>query len=424
MKNLLKPFFLFCLLSVTFFACDDFDDVKVDDNENEYMVDDNLIVTYPQFTITATMGGIASAYPDFATVSDKFTSGVEIYKITYNTTFDDKDVVASGLVCIPTTGGTYPLMSFQNGTNTLHSMAPSESVDDDILSLPQKIANGEGLFSILGMMASSGFVVAIPDYLGFGASDDMFHPYLHAESTIQSVTDMLRAVKEFMAENESVSISNDLYITGYSQGGWSTMQLQKAIETEYSNEFNLKASACGAGPYDITTVTETVATASEYPMPYFLAYLFNSYEKLGMETPIDSVFRQPYADKISGLFDGNHSGADINGELTTVVADLFQPDFIANWTTGETFASLRSMMRENSIEGYNTNVPTLLVHGTADIYVPPVLSTDLHQQFMDKGVSSDLVMLKPLPGLDHTGAIMPAELAAIVWFIQLRDGEI
>lgn len=411
MKDLLKPFLLFCLLAVTFHACDKFDDVKVDGDENEYLVKENLVRSYDQTLIGIAINIAATQYPTLNTIKDKFTSGIEIYKITYNTTFKGHNVTASGLVCIPTTEGTYPLMSFQNGTNTLHDAAPSEDLDAD-------------LFKMLGMMASSGFVIAIPDYLGFGASDNMFHPYLHAESTVQSVTDMLRAVKEFIDGNGSVSLNEDVYITGYSQGGWSTMQLQKAIETQYPNEFNLKASACGAGPYDISTVTELVTSQPEYPMPYFLAYLYNSYSELGMETPIDSVFQEEYAAKISGLFDGNHSGAQINAELTTTVADLFQPNFIANWKTSETFTSLRNMMEENSIEGYNTNVPTLLLHGTADTYVPPVLSSDLYQQFIGKGVSTDLVTLAPLPDLDHTGAIMPAELAAIVWFIQLRDGEI
>jgi hypothetical protein len=36
----------------------------------------------------------------------------------------------------------------------------------------------------------------MPDYLGFGSSDNMFHPYLHKESTVQTVLDMLRAVDE------------------------------------------------------------------------------------------------------------------------------------------------------------------------------------------------------------------------------------
>jgi len=411
MKDLLKPFLLFCLLTVTFYACDDFDDVKVDGDENEYLIDENLVSIYNKDIISLTINVLAPQYPDLNTIKDKFTSGVEVYKITYNTTFEGENVVASGLVCVPTAEGSYPLMSFQNGTNTLYSAAPSEDP-------------GADLFKLLEMMSSSGFVIAIPDYLGFGASDDMFHPYLHAESTVQSVTDMLRAVKELIEGNTSVTLNNDLYITGYSQGGWSTMQLQKAIETQYSSEFNLKASACGAGPYDISTVTELVTSQTEYPMPYFLAYLFNSYAELNMATPIDSVFQEEYAAKISGLFDGNHSGAQINDSLTTVVADLFQPTFIANWKTSETFASLRTMMEENSIEGYSTNVPTLLLHGTADTYVPPVLSSDLYQQFIGKGVSTDLVTLAPLTGLNHTSAIMPAELAAIVWFIQLRDGDI
>ena len=82
------------------------------------------------------------------------------------------------------------------------------------------------------------------------------------------------------------------------------------------------------------------------------------------------------------------------------------------------------MLEENSISGYSTSTPTLLIHGDADTYVPSSLSENLHDEFIDAGVSSELINLTLLPGLDHTGAIVPAELASIIWFIELRDSEI
>lgn len=381
MKSFLQPIFFFFLFSVVLFSCDNFDDVPANGSNDIYLVSHEKVST-------------------------------DVYKISYYTTFEGEKRKASGLVCVPSNAGTYPLMSFQNGTNTLHSAAPS-------LAPPNS-----DLFQLLGMMASSGFVIAIPDYLGFGVADDMFHPYLDKESTVQTVLDMLRATKEMVEKLESTELNEDLYITGYSQGGWSTMQVQKAIESNYSGEFNLVASACGAGPYDLVGISNYVFGQTTYPMPYFLGYLINSYSNLGMTTPIDSMFREPYASRIPGLFDGSKDGAEINTELTKVVGDLFTTSFLDNWESGPVYSSFYSMLQDNSISGYKTKVPTLLIHGSADTFVPSFTSQNLYNEFITQGVNSSLLYYIELPGLDHQDAVVPAELQAIKWFLQIKEGEI
>ncbi len=337
---------------------------------------------------------------------------VSVYTITYSTTFKGEPVTASGLVAIPTTNGIqFPVISFQNGTNTLHSMAPSVNPNDE-------------LYLMLEFVASTGFIISVPDYLGFGASEDMFHPYLDKESTVQTVVDMLRAVKELVNNYLYTDMSNDLYITGYSQGGWATMQLQKAIESQYSSEFNLKASACAAGPYDLNYINNYVLDQTTYPMPYFLGYVFNSYINLGYITnPASDLFNSPYDIRITSLYDGTHSGDEINAQLTTTVADLFTEDYRNNATTDARYASVISSMSDNSISAWNTTTPTLLLHGTADDFVPFQVSQNIYQDFLSKGVNPDKVTFIPLPDENHTSGVIPAEITAIKWFLDLKGTE-
>jgi len=410
MKSFFNVFSILFILSVVLFSCDNFEDVPAENN-NVYLTSSTSVGVHSIVEINTLIGIASTQFPDLATISNKFTAPVEVYKITYYTTFEGNKREASGLVCVPNVSGTYPLMSFQNGTNTLNSAAPSVAPNSD-------------LFRLLSLMASSGFVLSIPDYLGFGAADDMFHPYLDKESTVQTVVDMMRATKELIAEIDGIELNNDLYITGYSQGGWSTMQLQKAIETNYSGDFNLKASACGAGPYNLVAINDYVLAQNTYPMPYFLGYIMNSYSHLGMTTPVDSVFKEPYASRIPGLYDGSKDGTEINAQLTTNVADLLVENYVENWNKPGIYESLYSMMESNSISGYNTHVPTLLLHGTADTFVPPFTSQNLYNEFIAAGVSTSLVHYMELNGLDHTGAVVPAELQAIIWFLQIRDGAV
>ncbi len=86
---------------------------------------------------------------------DKIVNDIQIYTIKYNTTFEGKNVIASGLVLMPKKAKKFPLLSFQNGTNTEHRKAPSvyyESI----------------MFQLFNIIASTGFIVSVPDYLGFG----------------------------------------------------------------------------------------------------------------------------------------------------------------------------------------------------------------------------------------------------------------
>jgi pimeloyl-ACP methyl ester carboxylesterase len=407
--NILSKTLLISLFVVIFSSCHNIFDNDDEDSTNEYLINYNTEKSYLPILIEALFDRMVDQYPDMAAIRNRVEYGIQVYKITYYTTLQGESQVASGLVCVPMGEGPFPVMSYQNGTNTLHSNAPSENPNRD-------------LYLMLESVASTGFVVAIPDYIGFGSSDNTFHPYLHKESTVQTVIDMLRAIDELTENELNVSINNDLYITGYSQGGWATMAVQKAIETEFSNEFNLKASACGSGPYDLSYINKYIRNQETYPMPYFTGYMFNSYQNLGvMTTPIDSVFQEPYAEKIPELYDGTMSGEEINDELTTVVADLFTENYILNYETDSTFTSLRETLVDNSIEAWVTSTPTRIYHGTADDFVPAQVSTSIYQDFLELGVSSNQVVMVPLPDLGHTEAIIPTGLASIQWFLELTE---
>ena len=367
-----------------------------------------MVRSYLPVMVETMFEQLVSQYPEMASVQERVKHGIIIYKITYKTTFNGESQLASGLVSIPTGEGSFPVISYQNGTNTLHSNAPSVNPNYDY-------------YILLEAIASTGFVISMPDYLGFGSSDNMFHPYLHKESTVQTVLDMLRAVEE-LATVRAFSLNNDLYLTGYSQGGWATMQVQKAIEDEFSSEFNLKASAPGAGPYDLNFIKTYILSQETYPMPYYFGYLYNGLINLDDEAvpPIGEVFSAPYNSLIPKLFDGSNSGEEINAQLTTEVAELFTENFRFNYKTDALFNSLTEILEDNSIEAWNTSIPTRIIHGKADTYVPAIISKNIYDDFVAKGAGSRVQFIE-IPETDHIGGIVPAGLISIGWFLELTE---
>jgi len=408
-NNLLFKLILLFLLVTTFSGCDLDDDNKV--HEDNYIVDFVKHKTYTIDEIKARLNLYVILYPELKGIVDNLKYGVEVYKITYKTKFKDKEIIASGLVSVPQTSGTYPIISYQNGTNTLHSNAPSVNPDDQ-------------LYQMLEFVASTGFIVSVPDYLGFGSSANMFHPYYDKKSTNESTTDMLWAVRE-LANNYLVALpKNDLYIMGYSQGGWATMQLQKHIEENYSSELKLKASACGAGGYDVRYINDYILAQTEYPMPYYIGYIINSYAKLGDVTnPATDIFKSPYSERVLTLYNGTKSGDEINAQLTTKIADLFTTEYRTGVNTNVKYASVVNSLSKNTISAWKTNIPTMILHGTADTYVPYQGSENIYNDFLAKGVPKSTVTLVPFPGLGHSSAIIPSGVASINWFIELNKGK-
>jgi pimeloyl-ACP methyl ester carboxylesterase len=373
---------------------------------NQYLISNELKF---DMTTADVKTSLQTYIPDIGLVGTLIQSDIEIQKIVYKTTFKSTSIQASGLVCLPKTAGNYPVLCFQNGTNTLHSEAPTENPKGDVVSMLESVA-------------SMGFIVVIPDYIGFGASAQLPHPYLHAESTTQSILDMLRAVNEYGTDVKVIAKpTKKLFIFGYSQGGWATMLLQKAIETNYSSEFTLVASSCASGPYSLEYMNDYVSSQTDYPMPYFLAYLLNAYTTIGLvSNPLSDFIQAPYAAIIPGLFDGNHSGGSINAMLTTKMDSFLTPAFRTEFATNAKFSSLKSAFIANSVEAWNASTPMHLYHGADDTYIPVSMSQTIFADFKTKGVPDSKIQLVIIPGADHTTAITSVALDTILWFLGLK----
>lgn len=375
---------------------------------DKYLVSYSGARTMTMADVNAMFSPVQSQYPDVATILPYVKSGARVFTVTYNTTFGTKKLVASGLVCVPDGVGTYPMLSFQNGTNTVYAEAPS-------------LGAYTYTFQLINGFAATGFVIVIPDYLGFGASTSVFHPYLLWEPTVNPILDLFRAVKEMSAKTDiKFKLSNDLYIMGYSQGGLATLQLQKTIETSYSSEFNLKGSGCGAGPYNLALVMQNILSSGTYPQPYYLAYIMKGFKSGGaISNPYSDIFNEPFASRIDGLFNGINSGTAINNQLSTSTMELLTADFRTNYNTSAKFRELRDAMTANSVPAWRIKTPLLLVHGQADQDVTPQTSKQLYDDLVKLDAALPVTYM-PLAGLNHGTASAPAIIAFIKQFLTIR----
>lgn len=321
---------------------------------------------------------------------------VRLYRVTYSTTSTDgRAIEASGALIVPVSATGSPLVSIQHGTLFNELDAPSYFKT--------------GTESLLGIvMGASGYITALPDYVGYGASKAEPHPYEHAEGLAVPAVDFLFAVRE-KVEEEGWSWNKQLLLAGYSAGGYATLATQKLLEEKYPREFSIRASSCGAGAYNKSLLLDefiTQATAGQVNHNRSYIWVLQTYNRIhGLNKPMNYYFKEPYAAAIQK--DG--PAVSFTGSFNS----LLQPDFIQRYTSGgET--ELRAAFKENDLINWKTSVTTLFTHGDADTYVPYINSTTALAGLQKAGSSQ--VSLNTVKGGTHESAIQEFILRTYLLF--------
>ena len=79
---------------------------------------------------------------------------------------------------------------------------------------------------------------------------------------------------------KSDKYNNQLFIAGYSEGGYATMATVKEIEENY-NDINITMSFPMAGAYDLSgTMVELMLSEEVYPDPFYLPFFIPPYFSL------------------------------------------------------------------------------------------------------------------------------------------------
>lgn len=321
-----------------------------------------------------------------------------MYSVEYTTMYGEQEITASGTVFLPVNGEEpkkFPVLSFQHGTIASNAEAPSKLAVGDIQNL------------LYSGMAGAGFVVVVPDYIGFGASVDITHPYYIEEPTAQAIIDIIRAGGELALDNE-IEISDHLYLAGYSQGGYATMAAHKYLEEQGMEWFDLQKSYPSSGGYDVLGVRNYFFSLEVYQQPFFLAYVaeaFRTYYGWPV-ADLGQVFNEPFVDQIPTFFDATLSGGQINDLLNDTISVLVRADYLANPDAPE-YAQFTEAFSNNALLDWTPEVSVALFHGDADVTVPYQNSVDSYSSFISTGTSEDIMSFTTLPGATHGGGFVP-----------------
>lgn len=375
--------------------------------------------------------------------------GYKAVKIVYNTTTPDGKVVkASGLLVIPKVSDAYQQYLAQNGKSfSISSICDNHGTifkNDEAPSIVEK-ANGLPDYSVAVLMSGyAGFATIAPDYLGYGESNDTVHPYI-MKSSAQASLDMIKASIRYMQDN-GIAYNGQLFVSGYSEGGYVAMNLAREIEQNHADELTLKGVAPMAGPYDVEALgTYELNATKNMIIPAFLAEIASSYANYYNDIDLYNVLNKAQADAIvqNNLFGGDYNTTQIHEKLGFTTNDgygaypasaLFQTAFIDDYHNNLNNSVKVHFEENNAYKNWTPSSPLNLIHCQTDEVIPFALSSQIaYDALKITGASVTLTeinasVVPPYDGttvttLAHQRCASVAYGSAVKWFDAIRQGE-
>lgn len=331
---------------------------------------------------------------------------VAVHKLVYETVGPwGERRQASGVIAIPQKAGVaWPLATYQHGTLAKRSEAPSAN------------PLGETLLGVA--FATAGYVAVLPDYLGLGDSAGV-HPYHHARSHATTGVDALRAARRFCTAN-GILLNDQLFLCGYSQGGYAAMAVLRELEQFHSEEFPITAAATMAGAYDLSGVTtDDFLSDRPMPSPYYFALLLAAYQEIyGLAPTLPDLLTPPYDTTLPPLLQGQHTGGEIDARMPAVPTQILKPAYLAAFRANP-HHPLRQALRDNDLIRWRPRSALRLYHCDGDQAVSPANADAALASFHAAG-ATQVQLFNPQPGAGHGDCSEPSLLAAKAWFDSLR----
>ncbi|MGN1239594.1 MAG: hypothetical protein ACI4TV_01820, partial [Paludibacteraceae bacterium] len=276
------------------------------------------------------------------------------------------------------------------------------------------------------VFALEGYVVVVPDYVGYGVSAHLTHPYLHWHSAATTAVDMLSAVPDLLShygyevnstvderlswdkglrikderrnstdsegaawrphllENSDTNVTSPssfifhpsspkilLWIVGYSQGAAAALGAVRLLEEREESPWHIAGLYAGGGPYDVAGTYDACVAADSTGIPCAIPMLvMGTSEAYTLGLRKQDFFKEPllshYEDWIG---EKRYTMNEIKARMGSCrLSDAMTREGMDK-TSPET-ARFYHALQQSSIVGYAPACPSVFFHSTDDDMVP------------------------------------------------------
>lgn len=238
--------------------------------------------------------------------------GVDVQYIKYGTVgAKGESTTASAALMVPTGSGTTPKGTLCNTPRPIVLFAHGTTIEKRYnladFTDPTNPAYSQALL-LAAEFAAQGYIVVAPNYAGYDSSNLGYHPFLVADQQSKDMMDALAAAKTALPTLSSgASASNQLFVTGYSQGGHVAMATHRALQTA---GIPVTASAPMSGPYAMALTADAIVGGEvNLGSTIFLPLVVTAYQKSygDLYTSTSDFYEDAYATGIESVFPGSYT---------------------------------------------------------------------------------------------------------------------
>jgi len=364
------------------------------------------ITTGIQQPVARALGGWEwdSFISSFGSLLTSINYTLEMQKVTYQSIgADGLPHTMTGLLILPRSifgsKPSVPILMYQHGTEPFRPYSPSRFLAN--LDRPADYPE----VMVAAAIASTGYAVAMADYEGLGDNTST-QPYVHGASLAQQVIDMLRASRDIIggtagSSSSPCSWNSQLFLLGYSEGGYVTMTATRKLQLNHAGEFTVTASAPLSGPHDLSgEMRGVMLSPNTFKAPYFLPFLLTSYNYASGGTLFNpaSALTAPYVSTIPPLFAGNTESDMISVAMGMVFSPvkLIAPmsvltQLFIDQLTLDTSPLVAFLKANDSYRGWVPTVPMRMYHHRSDDLVPYANSQVAFDAFSTAGAKNHTV---------------------------------
>ena len=246
----------------------------------------------------------------------------------------------------------------------------------------------KGDLMIQKFVVGSKMVGASADYYGFGCTEDKNQAYCIGSVNAQASIDCLLAARELFPEiNITIDEKKDfLFNLGYSEGGQTTVAVEKLVSEKYP-DIKITHSFAGGGPYDMPATYWKMTQTDISGMPSTIISVllaFNEYYQLGYSR--DRLLRgDALAHADEWLLSKNFTREEVDAIIGSLSFSNFASTEIQDMNSEVSKKLMAALEKENLAKGWKPakGARIALIHHKDDITVPPVNQANLYNYLVN-----------------------------------------
>lgn len=246
----------------------------------------------------------------------------------------------------------------------------------------------KGDLMIQKFVVGSYMVGVSADYYGFGCTEDKNQAYCVGSVNAQASIDCLLAARELFPDLKITIDKNKDYLfnLGYSQGGQTTVAVEKLVAEKYP-DIKITHSFAGGGPYDMPATYKEMTQTDISGMPSTIISVmlaFNEYYQLGYSR--DKLLRGDALEHADDwLLSKNFTQQEIDAKIGSLSFSNFASTEIQDMNSEVSKKLMEALEKENLAKNWKPakGARIALIHHKKDITVPPVNQTNLYNYLVN-----------------------------------------